>query len=397
MLSYLYSRGLRGNTPAATSFSFDFDDGTMQEWTNTLTGGAVATNPTHFAAQTDQGKGGGHTPDYSLLHDGGGSWLDGRDVAHDTLVASSPPFVLSKSKVYSLSFYLLGGTGNTNAAPESLSTLSATTSESGFMGVALRRVSDGVYLLRDHRDTTAQYTAWEQQGWLPTEIAAATAGDALDETYQLDFIDQFHGGWGWTILDTVVLSEIREANWIGGDAAWDNAASWDVGVSPSLNPLVLDTVSIASGIAGIGNVQVNINSLLVISGSGGVSKSETSHSDSINAGGLLDLQSGTTRWGEQRFYIKGTTSSGSGELKISGGINTFTSLQYFSVGRESDGVGLLTISGGDTVISSGTATIFGGYKGAGQVEMTGGTLTSKAPKKWRCSSPSSPNGTNAAA
>ncbi|MCK4563630.1 MAG: hypothetical protein KAU94_03015, partial [Verrucomicrobia bacterium] len=359
--------------------TYNFDDGTMQGWVNTVEGG-VASNPSHFSAREDQGRGGGHSPTYSLLHDGDGTWLDGRDAAHDTLVVSSPAFTLAGTE--EISFYLLGGTGDTSATPTSRETLPTTSANPGIMGVALRRVSDGAYLLYDHRDTGNQYSNWEKQGWTTNEVAAAIAGDAPGETYQLDYIDQQDTSWGWTILDTVsIAAPVNSYTWVGGDDAWDNAASWDVGMVPGLNPID-KPVTIATGVASIGSIgsiDINVDSLLTISGNGGINKTGTGGYNTINAGGLVDLQGGATIWTNSRFYIKGTTENGSGELRISGGNNLFSSSGYFSVGRQTDGIGLLTISGGDTTVSAGTAAIFGGYQGDGQVDMTGGTLTIAGP------------------
>jgi len=39
--------------------------------------------------------------------------------------------------------------------------------------------------------------------WWQGEIAAAFVNDLKSETYQLDYIDQVHVGWSWTMLDTV--------------------------------------------------------------------------------------------------------------------------------------------------------------------------------------------------
>lgn len=201
--------------PAA--LTYDFDDGTMQGWTNTVTGASVF-NPSRFDARTEQGRGGGHSPDYSLLHNGNDTWLNGRDIAHDTLVVTSPAFGFDGTSPngWGISLFLLGGTGNTSAAPASLADLPASTATDGFMGVALRRVSDDAYLLHDRRNATGQYDAWEEQGWSAAEIATAIAGDDPAETYRIDLIDQFGGSWGWIILDTVTIDGVRTPydNWV---------------------------------------------------------------------------------------------------------------------------------------------------------------------------------------
>ncbi len=356
------------------AISYNFDDGTLQGWTNTMVGSTVS-NPAFFSARENQGKGGGQSPEFSLMHDGDGPWVDGRDNAHDTLVCSSPAFALAGTEA--ISFYLLGGTGD-GSTPSDRSDLSAETSSPGFMGVALRRVSDGEYILHDQRNTSNQNSAWERQGWDVATIAAAITGDVPGETYQLDFIDQNHGGWGWIILDTVnIATPILSYTWVGGDDSWFNGPSWDGGIAPTLDPIEVP-VLIGTGIADIGAGLINLDSSLTITGVGGVSKSDGSV-DSIRAGGLLDLQGGTTTWDNARFYIKGTSTEGGegdAEVRISGGTHSFKSSEFWMVGRDSSGHSQLTISGGDTTIESGTATCFGGFKGTDcQVDMTEGALT----------------------
>ena len=210
LIPYLESLGLRGS-PAPeppVAVDYDFDDGSLQGWVNTRSGGATE-NPNRFESRGDQGRGGGLSPDNALMHDGDGSWLDGRDVDHDTLVVSSPAFDFDEADPtqWDVSLSLLGGTGNLSASPASLAALSTASATDGFMGVALRRVSDGVYLLYDRRGTGGQ-DAWSLLGWDSIEIEAAITGDAADETYQIDLIDQFHGDWGWVMLDSVRIEGI---------------------------------------------------------------------------------------------------------------------------------------------------------------------------------------------
>ena len=250
LIDYLETRGLRGLLPALPPVaSYHFDDGTLQGWTNTLTGGITESTLTHFAPQTNQGRGGGHSPDYSLLHSGSGSWLDGRDIAHDTLVVSSPEFQIDKAQ--EISFHLLGGMGSPEAAPTNLSTLNATSTTDGFMGVALRRVSDDAYLLHDRRNSTGQNSEWEKQGWSASEVANAIASDSTNESYRIDLIDQFHGvGWGWIIMDSIAVEDTPFNEWIhqtlgdtgpdrsaGDDADGDGYSNWEefiIGSNPTL-------------------------------------------------------------------------------------------------------------------------------------------------------------------
>ncbi len=209
LIAYLEGKGLRNNiapppppAPLPPQIGFNFDDGTMQGWSNSVVG-STGSNPAYFSARVNQGKGGGHSLEYSLMHDGDGLWLDGRDNPHDTLVASSPEFGIDRAQA--ISFYLLGGTGSSSASPTSRSALPGATSSDGFMGMALRRVGDGAYILLDRTDSSGQDNAWEKQGWDASTVAAAIADDSGSESYQLDLIDQFHGSWGWIIMDSVSI------------------------------------------------------------------------------------------------------------------------------------------------------------------------------------------------
>ena len=81
------------------------------------------------------------------------------------------------------------------------------------MGIALRRVSDGEYLLFDRRSAPGQSNTganWAAIGWDDTEIGAAIAGDSPTEMYQIDLIDTFSGGWGWIGMDDVTVTAIPE-------------------------------------------------------------------------------------------------------------------------------------------------------------------------------------------
>ena len=133
------------------------------------------------------------------------------DNPHDTLVVSSPTFSFDKGNPdgFSVSVFLLGGKGGASAPSGSLSSLPPSSSTTGFLGVALRRISDGAYLLHTRRSANAQYAAWEGHGWTSSQIAQAIEGDAPNETYCVDVIDQFHGGWGWLVVDSVTVRGVK--------------------------------------------------------------------------------------------------------------------------------------------------------------------------------------------
>ncbi len=183
--------------PQQRQLEFDFDDGSLQGWGNQKVsledtpGGYIPHNATEGnRVLADSGE-------YTIRNNNFGD----RDSAHETLLFSSPAFTLTGQG--DLTAELLGGQGGAESAPENVDSLPSDSSGSGFMGIALRRVSDGAYVLSDRRSSNAQNDNWETVGWTAGEIAAATAGDAPGETYQLDLIDSFNGGWGWTSIDSV--------------------------------------------------------------------------------------------------------------------------------------------------------------------------------------------------
>lgn len=211
LAEYLWLRGNRDEEPPLRAYSIDYDfsDGTFQSWVNVRTSTAGAMK---FVVDADTY--GDRVPAFSevykVIHS---PFLDGRDTYHQTLVLRSPEFKLRGLKPeHAIAFSLLGGVGGAAAAPASESMLPIVASPGGFMGVALRRKSDGAYLLSARRTATGQGANWQRLGWNAQQISSAVQNDAETEAYTLDLIDAYgaqnSGGtvsWGWIGLDAVSI------------------------------------------------------------------------------------------------------------------------------------------------------------------------------------------------
>jgi hypothetical protein len=188
--------------------SYDFDDLTLQGWTQVLTS-TTENGPTELGLiSEDDPAVGNSVPPLSLsapafvgpvpfeATDG----TNTRDQAHETLLVRSPEFQMYPNG--QISFALIGGSKpdfdvndiNANGLPE-------TSSGDGAIGVALRRVSDGQYLgFYCRSESGSQF--WETITLGADELADLVSGD---EMYTLDFIDFNNGGWAWAGLDSVVI------------------------------------------------------------------------------------------------------------------------------------------------------------------------------------------------
>jgi hypothetical protein len=134
---------------------------------------------------------------------GGGSLPGQEDGPHPNLVFSSPAFFLDGSG--DLTFQLKGGEGKgdvpTTTFFGNLSEIPAGESTTdGFQYVALRRVSDGAYLLNAQR--SVQDNTWEPGMFTQAQLAPLMQPGV---GYQLDLIETRHGGWGHTEIDDVSI------------------------------------------------------------------------------------------------------------------------------------------------------------------------------------------------
>ena len=123
-----------------------------------------------------------------------------RDGTHPTAILRSAKFTLTGDAI---TFDQLGGIGNiydlTGLTEDDLRT---TTSNDGFMGVALRDADTGEYLLTKQRPGGARGNGgnnWVSLEFTAEEIAAIMAAGVTEVT--LDIIDEYNGNWGFINVD----------------------------------------------------------------------------------------------------------------------------------------------------------------------------------------------------
>lgn len=189
------------STAQALDVHFDFS-GALQGWQNV--GGSLS-----FTSQTSSQEGripadaaGSPTGTPEGAYVAYSPFL-GRDGPATTMVLSSPEFRLVPGS--SIEFSLLGGRGSALSPGASFGSLPPETTDTGFQGVALRRVRDGAYLTAARRSTNSQ------QFWQSINLDAAVLDPIVatsnpDDRFVLDLIDTRHGDWGWVALDRVVLT-----------------------------------------------------------------------------------------------------------------------------------------------------------------------------------------------
>ena len=177
---------LQGVAKGTGMQSYNFDNNTLQGWTNV---GQGTTN--QFISRSGGDPGGGQTQPNFIGID---NW-DNRDGSPSTLWAQSPAFYLNSEG--DLTFYLCGGGGtgnqpsNANQVP-----LGEGANGGGFMGAALEDMSNGNFVWITNGNGGG--------GWQQNTIPAATlAGLNQGDKYTLNLIDYYSGGWGWTGIDSV--------------------------------------------------------------------------------------------------------------------------------------------------------------------------------------------------
>jgi len=123
------------------------------------------------------------------------------DGQHHNLIFSSPAFYLDGSG--DLTFDLKSGThgtpyGNISEIPD------ADTTSGGVLGVGLRRVSDGAYVLTAQRGSSGG--TWVLKTFTQAQLTPYVGtGGSNSAGYQLDMFDTYHGGWGHLEIDDVSI------------------------------------------------------------------------------------------------------------------------------------------------------------------------------------------------
>jgi len=202
MAFLLFALGLPSVSAAAVvTYDFDVagDDGaTIDGWTDVFSRAPSFPSGTVWSSVTGGRATGGYArwPEHTS-----GS----QDSGHPNHIMRSPEFWLTDTS--SIDFQIGGGTGSGNTYTQS-SDISPTgnSSNSGQQKFYLRRVSDDTYLLDQRRSGNAN--SWESFTWDSAAIAGATAGDDEDESYTVEWVDTYSGGWGFGMIDDVVLNDV---------------------------------------------------------------------------------------------------------------------------------------------------------------------------------------------
>lgn len=164
----------------------------LNDETGTSTSGTgVLTNPYEYADRnTKLGAPGGLEADYE----------------HSTLVVASPTFQIGAAAVQTIAFDLQSGMGS-GSLVDDFSLLPVNSSGTGFLGMALMRVSDSAYLLDASKVANGGAELFE---WDSTALNTAIAGDLSTETYRLHLIDYDDSGWAHVQTSTVTLTAVPE-------------------------------------------------------------------------------------------------------------------------------------------------------------------------------------------
>ncbi len=178
---------------APTFLTYDFDNGTLQGWTD-LTAANSNAGPRNWSpappAFPNATQGGAAAIGQNIV---GGT----QDSSHPTLWLRSPEFVLNGAG--NLTAWLRGGTGSGSLAGATVASVPANSTSPGFQGVALRNVGTGVFALSGSKVSSGD--DWQQATFTQAQLAALDQG----ARYTLDLIDQGHGGWGWVAMDSVTI------------------------------------------------------------------------------------------------------------------------------------------------------------------------------------------------
>lgn len=198
MIVTMASVALTAGSARAATLVYDFDlngdDGeSLDGWTDVL--GQSFTGTTVFASG-GQNTGGRGTGGFA---NGSGN----QDSSHPNHIMRSPEFFLTVAT--SIDFQIAGGTGSGAPTNES-DIIAGTSSGTGYQGLGLRRVSDGAYLLFDRR--SANSNSYQVQTDFDAAALAPIIAGNTGEAFTLDWVDTYSGGWGFAMIDDVVLNNV---------------------------------------------------------------------------------------------------------------------------------------------------------------------------------------------
>lgn len=201
---FLLMLGIPSTSDAATlTYDFDVsgDDGaSIDGWTDVFSRAPSFPSGTVWGSVTGGRATGGFArwPEHTS-----GS----QDSAHPNHIMRSPEFFLTASS--SIDFQIGGGWGTANTYTKSADIdPNGNSNSSGQQKFYLRRVSDDTYLLNRSRNTNDNGNNWRSFTWDSATIATAISGDAASETYTVEWVDTYSGGWGFGMIDDVVLNNV---------------------------------------------------------------------------------------------------------------------------------------------------------------------------------------------
>ncbi len=210
-------------TVAPAPLTYNFNDATLQGWNNRVWNGSawidLAANATTSTGTLlpASGNNGLFVPNNNAV------WVSGSTDHHlNTLWLRSPPFYLNGTG--DLTVQLAKGIAKTTAPANDLAVPFAAITGGGWKGVALRRVSDGVFILNQPRDVGNDDT-FRTVTFTQAELATLD----FNAAYTLELINSDRGSWGWLTMDNVSIP----------GAATPGTVATATTVASSLNPASL--------------------------------------------------------------------------------------------------------------------------------------------------------------
>ena len=183
----------------------DFNDGTLQGWHNRVwdasAGAWVDLDPNVITMPSTINGGAIQPPsadDYLFKSvDGMVQPNGGQNDNHlNTVWLRSPQFYLTATG--DLTAQMAKGMAIGAAPSDDMSVPYAAISDGGWKGVALRRVSDGVFVLTKPRTTIGD-------AMVTVTFTAAELAPYVGTACTLDLINSSRGGWGWLTMDNVII------------------------------------------------------------------------------------------------------------------------------------------------------------------------------------------------
>jgi len=198
--------GPAARTPVSTLYDFDTDNATddgaqLDGWVDVVGTSFPSSQIFVPTGIEDDDSGGRGASDDGVA--------GGQDNAHPNLIIRSPAFRLDNNSYISGS--IAGGEGTANMPADDAAVVAFNGGNSNDQGVQmalLRRDSDGAYLLNGRR--LGNGNGYEPFYWDAATLAAVVDANDPCEIYTVDWVDTFSGGWGFAMIDDVVIQAVPE-------------------------------------------------------------------------------------------------------------------------------------------------------------------------------------------